>query len=189
MAQAEDDFAVRIGAAGESRSSHHPLNAGEGPNVPSGESSISRSAVDLVLPGPGEAVQAGPGDAAGAIPKMVLSGSGRAVGPAALVVDVERRRLIGRRGVAMRLPHTDPLDEPTVHLGNPTPQTYRPAARSAATVATPAITAKSRLRRHAATASATMAARISAPPVGCASGTAIPAPATAAMIAVGSASR
>lgn len=91
MAQAEDDFAVGIGAAGESRSSHHLLNAGEGPNVPSGESSFSRSALDLVLAGPGEAVKAGPGDPAGAIPKMVLGGAGRAVGPAAFVVDVEGR--------------------------------------------------------------------------------------------------
>src|SRR5512132_1688434 len=122
MTQAEDDFAVGIGAAGESRSSHHLINAGEGPNVPSGESPLSRSAVDLVLAGPGEAVQTGPGNAAGAIPKMVLRRSGRAVGPAAFVVDVERRRLIGRRRVAMRLPHADPLDQPTVHLGNGTPR-------------------------------------------------------------------
>src|SRR5512132_2781289 len=117
MTQAEDDFAVGIGAAGESRSSHHLINAGEGPNVPSGESSFSRSAVDLVLAGPGEAVQARPGDASGPIPKMVLGRPGRAVGPPALVVDVEGRRLIGRRRMPMCLPHADPLDEPTVHPG------------------------------------------------------------------------
>jgi len=123
MAQAEDDFAVGIGAAGESRSSHHLLNAGEGPNVPSGESSFNRSAVDLVLAGPGETVQAGPGDAAGAIPKVVLCRAGRAIGPAAFVVDVERGRLIGRRCMPMRLADADPLDEPTVHRGHPTPPT------------------------------------------------------------------
>src|SRR6187549_780625 len=107
MAQAEDDFAVGIGAAGEYRSSHHLLNAGEGPNVPSGESSSNRLALDLVLAGPGEAVQAGPRDPAGAIPKMVLGRAGRAVGPPALVVDVERRRLVRRRRMPVRLPHAD----------------------------------------------------------------------------------
>jgi hypothetical protein len=123
MGQAEDGFAVGIGAAGESRSSHHLYNAAEGSNVPSSESQLGDSAVDLVLPRPCKPVEAGPGDPARAIPKMVLGRASRTVGPAAFLVDVVRRRLIGRRGVAMRFADTDPLDQPTVH-----PQTVlRPA--------------------------------------------------------------
>ena len=82
---------------------------------------LTCSATDLVLPGPREAVQPGAGDPARAIPKMVLGGAGRAIGPPALLVDVERSRLVRRGRVPMRIPDADPLDKPAIHAQKGTP--------------------------------------------------------------------